>query len=229
MSGCRACFITGTDTGVGKTRATLALMQAMKSGGHAVTGMKPVASGAQPSAGVLHNEDALAIMSACSLPTAYPLINPCVYAEAVAPQFAAAGREPASLAHILGCLDQLRAQSDYVFIEGVGGWRVPWSGELDAAVFVRESGAAVILVVGIRLGCINHALLSAEAIRSDQFRLSGWIASQLDPDYRYLDETLGFLSRQLNAPLIGHLPYQMRPSARDLAAAIRTGVLCRCL
>lgn len=162
----KGVFITGTDTGIGKTWFTISLMEALKDEGHQVSGMKPIAAGAGRIDGRLVNEDARLIMQHCSKPTNYELINPFVYELPIAPHIAASQQDGCiGLDQIISCYERLASDSEKVVVEGVGGWRVPISDKISAVDLVRELDLGVIMVVGIRLGCINHALLTAEAIR----------------------------------------------------------------
>lgn len=204
-------FITGTDTGIGKTWATLALMQAFKDAGNKVAGMKPVASGCGEVAGKLRNEDALLIQAHGSIPLPYELINPYALKEPVAPHIAAelAGVN-IEFDPVVGAYNQLAAQHDIIIVEGIGGWRVPLTGGRTVVDLVRALRLPVVLVVGLRLGCINHALLTSEIIRSDGVQLAGWVANCVEKDYMEPEKTLLTLAKSIPAPLLGsfpHLPY----------------------
>lgn len=204
----KGVFITGTDTGVGKTRFTLTLMEALKNQGQQVSGMKPVACGAELKNGKLINEDAELIMQFCSKPTDYELVNPAVFELAVAPHIASSKKnEKIDLNQIIDCYRRLAFNCETVIVEGVGGWRVPISNKKSLVDLVRILDLPVILVVGIKLGCINHATLSAEAIRADGLILKGWVSNQLDKDYLFPEETIEALNRTLACPHIANLPY----------------------
>ena len=204
----KGVFITGTDTGVGKTRLTLALMDELKKRGKSVSGMKPIASGASLNNGKLINEDASLIMQHCSKPTDYELINPVVFELPVAPHIAASQKkETIDLGKITVCYKQLISNCENVVVEGVGGWRVPVSNELSMVDLVRDLDLPVVLVVGLRLGCINHAILTAEAIRADGLDLKGWVSNKLDKDYLCAEETIVTLKESLACPYIANLPY----------------------
>jgi dethiobiotin synthetase len=204
----KGIFITGTDTGVGKTRFTLALMERLKKQGSSVSGMKPIASGANLNNGKLINEDASLIMQQCSEPTDYELINPVVFKLPVAPHIAASQKkETIDLDKITACYKQLVSNCENVVVEGIGGWRVPVSNELSMVDLVRDLGLPVVLVVGLRLGCINHAILTAEAIRADGLDLKGWVSNKLDKDYLCAEETIVTLKESLACPYIANLPY----------------------
>jgi dethiobiotin synthetase len=201
-------FITGTDTGIGKTRFTLTLMEALKNQGYQVLGMKPVASGAAFKNGKLINEDAELIMQHGSKHMDYELINPAVFELAVAPHVASRKKnEKIDLNQIIDCYKELASNGEVVIVEGIGGWRVPLSNKLSLVDLVRSLEIPVILVVGFKLGCINHALLTAEAIRADGLILKGWVSNRLDKDYRLAEETIETLNRDLACPHIADLPY----------------------
>jgi len=201
-------FVTGTDTGVGKTWFTITLMEALKEQGHQVAGMKPIATGAILNNGRLINEDASSIMHHCSKSTDYELINPFVFELPVAPHIAACEQnEVISLDQIIACYGQLAAQNRNVVVEGVGGWRVPISESISTVDIVRELDLPVIMVVGIRLGCINHAMLTAEAIRADGVNLCGWVSNQLEKDHMFKRETNNILKERLACPQIADIPY----------------------
>ncbi len=204
----KGVFITGTDTGIGKTRFTLALMDELKKRGKSASGMKPIASGASLNNGKLINEDASLIMQRCSKPVDYELINPVVFELPVAPHIAASQKkETIDLGKITACYKQLASNCENVVVEGVGGWRVPVSNKLSMVDLVRALDLPVILVVGLRLGCINHAILTAEAIRADGLSLQGWVSNKLDKDCLCAEETIATLKESLACPYIANLPY----------------------
>jgi dethiobiotin synthetase len=204
----RAFFVTGTDTEIGKTFATCALLHAARARGLTALGMKPVAAGAQLVGGQWINEDAEALRAAGSFDPAGAL-NPYCLNTPVAPHIAAAeeGVELAP-APILAALAVLRAQAEVVFVEGVGGFRVPFGPAYDSADLARDLALPVILVVGMRLGCINHALLTAEAVAARGLPLAGWIANQVAPAMLRFEENVDTLRARLAAPLLGALPHQ---------------------
>jgi len=205
-------FIAGTDTGVGKTHATCTLLHALRARGLQACGMKPVASGCVEAAEGLRNDDALALQAASSAPMPYEWINPVALREAQAPHLAAAheGVE-IHLAPLYEAFQRLRDMHDVVVVEGVGGWLVPLSRGLMASDMPRQWQLPVILVVGLRLGCLNHALLTARAIASDGCRLVGWIGNRIDPDMAAVDENLATLRQLLPAPCLGVLPHGASP------------------
>lgn len=214
-------FVTGTDTGIGKTRVSAGLLRALSGAGLKSAGMKPVASGAEMTADGLRNDDALALMAAASLKKPYSLVNPYCFAPPVAPHLAA--RE----AQVEITLDPIRTAfaglclgADAVVVEGVGGWQVPLSETLEVPDLARELELPVLLVVGMRLGCLNHALLTARAIRADGLELAGWVANAVDPDFQRPEANLASLSAALGAPLLGQLPHAPKARPEDAAAAL---------
>jgi dethiobiotin synthetase len=218
-----AVFIAGTDTGIGKTHAACTLLHALRAAGHQACGMKPVASGCAETADGLRNDDALALQAASSTIPPYAVINPVALRDPLSPHLAAAhdGVE-ISLAPMHAAFDQLLGGYQCVVVEGVGGWLVPLAPQLFAADIAKQWQLPVILVVGLRLGCLNHALLSARAISADGCRLLGWIGNCIDPAMDALEENLATLRDLLPAPCLGVLPYGVAPAqaASELAAAV---------
>lgn len=204
----RAYFVTGTDTGSGKTLATLSLMEAFKTRGEIVGGMKPVASGCARGPEELISDDALQIQAHCSQVWPYSTVNPVALEAPCAPDFAAAkeGRQ-LTPSPIMDAYADMRRSSGVVIVEGIGGWLTPFSGRTTMADLVRAMAMPAILVVGLRLGCINHALLTQAAIRRDQVELAGWIANHVDPLYPYAMETVTFLKDMLEGAFLGEIPY----------------------
>lgn len=214
-------FVTGTDTGIGKTVSSCALLHALRGSGLRAVGMKPVASGCEWLEARWRNEDALALQAA-SFPTPdYAALNPYALPAAVAPEFAArqAGIE-IELAPMVEAYARLQALSDVVVIEGVGGWAAPLSAQWDQADVVRALGVPVVMVVGLRLGCINHARLTARAIQADGCRLIGWIANEVDPQMACLEENFDTLRQRLPVPCWGRLPWHDMPDAQAHAALL---------
>lgn len=205
-------FITGTDTGIGKTWATLCLMRALQSRGLSVVGMKPVATGAIWREGRLVNEDALALQEAGSVSLPYELVNPYVFEPPVSPHIAAelAG-ERIDSARIVEVFHELRRRADCVLVEGVGGWKVPLNEREQVADLAMALGLPVIMVVGLRLGCLNHALLTYESIKASDIRHAGWIANQITSDFPYAEENIRTLDLALGLPPLAQLPYFEAP------------------
>ncbi|HEX7113099.1 MAG TPA: dethiobiotin synthase [Mizugakiibacter sp.] len=222
----RGVFIAGTDTGIGKTYASCALLHALRGAGLDAVGMKPVASGCEETPQGLRNADALALQAASAPPTpAYAQVNPVALAEAVSPHLAAraAGIE-ITLPPLRAAYAALAAERDIVVVEGVGGWLAPLSDTLPASTLATGLGLPVILVVGLRLGCLNHALLSARAIIADGCRLLGWIGNTIDPAMARLDDNLDTLRRLLPAPCLGVLDHASDGAAAAPAAALARAV-----
>ena len=208
-------FVTGTDTGVGKTLASCALLHALAQHHRRVVGMKAVAAGAEPDGlGGWANEDTLALRAASTLAVSPALDNPVLLPDPLSPHIAAqrAG-VTVTLPPILSAYQQLAAQADAVVVEGAGGWRVPLSDSLQIADLAVALQLPVVLVVGLRLGCLNHALLTADAIRASGLLLAGWIASRVDPQMREPEANLAYLRQHLGAPLLADLPWQAQPDA----------------
>jgi dethiobiotin synthetase len=213
-----ALFIAGTDTGIGKTVASASLLAALNARGRRAVGMKPVASGCTAGALGLRNDDAERLIAHSAGNPDYVQVNPYALPEPVAPHLAAraAGVE-IGIEPIVAAFEALRGQCDVVVVEGVGGWAVPFSATLMQADLVRTLRLPVILVVGLRLGCLNHALLSARAIQADGCRLLGWIGNRVDPAMARADENLATLRERLPAPCLGALPFADDPDPRVMA------------
>ncbi|WP_031429587.1 dethiobiotin synthase [Methylomicrobium agile] len=214
-------FITGTDTNAGKTWTTLALMQAFKHRGKRVAGMKPVASGCRFRGGKLTNEDALLLQAHASVSLDYDLINPYAYELPISPHLAGKNN-PVDFAVVKSRLEQLQARADVVLVEGAGGWYAPVNAHQDISDLALTLGLPVILSAGIKLGCINHAKLTAEAIALKGLRLAGWIAVCNDPDMRCAEANIATLRETLAAPLLGTLPYLPSAGLNDLGRFLAT-------
>lgn len=213
-----ACFVTGTDTGVGKTLVSASLVNALASGGLDAVGMKPVAAGTTDIDGREANDDveALAAESSVALPLA--LTSPYVFREACAPHVAAAlERVVIEQDVLLEAFRSVAERAEAVVVEGVGGFRVPLSDDFDTADLAAGLQLDVILVVGLRLGCLNHALLTAEAIAARGLKLAGWVANQVDPAMPHQEANLAALQVRLEAPLIGVIPWMDTPLANVAA------------
>jgi dethiobiotin synthetase len=209
----RALFIAGTDTGIGKTHTACTLIHALRATGLNVCGMKPVASGCIETAQGLRNEDALALLAAGSTPSpAYEEINPVALREPLSPHLAAAHEGVTiALRPLHEAYQNLCMRYDVVVVEGVGGWRVPLAPDLLASDIPKDWALPVVLVVGLRLGCLNHALLSAEAIKADGCHLVGWIGNCIDPGMAAIEENIATLRALLPAPCLGILPHGTPP------------------
>jgi dethiobiotin synthetase len=213
----RGVFVTGTDTGVGKTVAACALIHALRAAGERVAPMKPIAAGAIQRGGHWVNEDTLALAEAAGLGIdAAGRVTPLLLREPMAPHIAAAreGRRIA-LGPIVQAFEAAGSPGDFHVVEGVGGFMVPLDELVDTADLAAALGLPVVLVVGMRLGCLNHALLAAQAVDVAGLRLAGWIANTLDPSMNGLDENVETLRARLRAPLLGRLRHR-----RDLDAVV---------
>ncbi|WVL64386.1 dethiobiotin synthase [Xanthomonas campestris pv. campestris] len=217
-----AFYVTGTDTGIGKTVASTALLHAVRARGHTAVGMKPVASGCAATPQGWHNEDALALQAASQPQPDYATLNPYALPAALAPELAAADVGVSlSLVPLQLAFAQLRAQAEVVVVEGVGGWAAPLSAQLDQADLVRTLQLPVVLVVGVRLGCINHARLTAAAIAADGLRCIGWIANEIDPQMERIEDNIRMLGQRLAMPCWGRIPWRPNAQAEGLAQHIR--------
>jgi dethiobiotin synthetase len=205
----RSFFVTGTDTGVGKTWASSVLLHALRQRGLRAVGMKPLASGSDPTPDGWRNDDALQLLAASDPKPAYADLNPYALPAPLAPEIAA--REAGvslQLQHMHQAFDRLQAMADTVVVEGVGGWAAPLAADLDQVDLVRAFRLPVVLVVGMRLGCLNHARLTARAIAADGIELIGWVANEVDPHMQRRDENFELLSGRLDAPCWGRLPFR---------------------
>ncbi|HEY8037898.1 MAG TPA: dethiobiotin synthase [Methylobacter sp.] len=200
-------FITGTDTNVGKTWATIALMRYFKSRRESVVGMKPVASGCSMQGGQLKNEDALLIQENASLLIDYDLVNPYAYALPVSPHIAGA-KNPVELDLVAAKFELLKTLADIVIVEGAGGWYTPLNEREAISDLAKTLGLPVIMTVAIKLGCINHARLTYQAIKQSGSNCSGWIGVCTDSEYLSRDETILTIKTAVDAPLLGVLPYR---------------------
>lgn len=215
----QAFFVTGTDTDAGKTSIAAGLLCAAKQQQHSTLAMKPVASGCQMSAEGLRNSDALALIAQSTLQLPYSYVNPYAFAPAIAPHIAAqeAGVELSVRDLYRAAQVILQKQADFTLIEGAGGWRVPISATEFLSDFAIALKLPIILVVGVKLGCINHALLTAQAIRNDGLELAGWIANVVDPNCERLAENLSTLQQLMPAPCLAEVPHLAIASAENIA------------
>lgn len=215
-------FITGTDTGVGKTLVSCALLHALGQRHGRAVGMKPVAAGADTTAeGFLINEDVSALRAAGNMQVPAELDNPYIFAEPVSPHIAArlAGQR-IDLAVIEQRYRQLATLADAVVVEGAGGFCVPLNDTETSAELAQRLGLPVVLVVGLRLGCLNHALLTQEAILSRGLTLAGWVANRIDPNMASAVDNLDTLRARLAAPMLADVPWLQSPRAQDVAIAL---------
>lgn len=215
-------FITGTDTGAGKTLASAACVHALRRGGARVAGMKPVASGCEATPEGWRNEDALALQQASDPRPPYALVNPVALPIPTAPQLAArAAGVAVTLPPLLDAYRALAASHDRIVVEGVGGWLAPLADGLDQSALVQALDLPVILVVGLKLGCLNHARLTARAILADGCRLQGWIGSTVEPGFP--GEYLDLVRAALPVPCLGVLPHAPGADPTVLAACLSLG------
>jgi dethiobiotin synthetase len=221
----RGLFVTGTDTGVGKTLAACALLHALSARGIQAHPMKPIAAGDAPHRGRRANPDTLALMLAAGLGAdSLDEITPVLLAEPIAPHIAAAREGRAiSLDPVRAAYERVRGRSSFVVVEGVGGFLVPLGGDIDTVDLAQAFRLPVVLVVGLRLGCLNHALLTERAIEASGLPFAGWIANLLDPAMLAVDENLAALRERLPGPLLGCLPHRVPPDPRQLASEIDVG------
>jgi len=216
----RGVFVTGTDTGIGKTTVSCALLQALRTRGLRAVGMKPVASGCERTSAGWRNDDALRLLAASDPQPDYALVNRYALPDPTAPELAARDVGIAvELEPLRVAFDALAAASDAVVVEGVGGWAAPLSASLDQAELARVFGIPVILVVGLRLGCINHARLSASAIRADGLHLLGWIGNAIDAEFHRCEETIAILDRVIAPPRLGVLRHDTDATLHSTALA----------
>ena len=222
----KAYFITGTDTGVGKTLTACVLLRAFVKQGNKAIGMKPVAAGCVETPAGLRCEDVESLRAAGNVVASQEWVNPYALISPVAPHIAAelAGAE-ISLEKINGAFRHLREMADVTVVEGVGGFVVPLNACQDTADMAKMLGLPVILVVGMRLGCINHALLAAQAIRHKGLRLVAWVANRIDPDMSAFDENLHALETRLAAPLLGIIPYQAEANPAPASGLMDLNIL----
>ncbi|MBQ0746956.1 MAG: dethiobiotin synthase [Marinobacter sp.] len=221
-------FVTGTDTAVGKTMVSAAILEAAKAAGKRTLGMKPIASGCESTPEGLRNGDALILQRAATEMLAYDLVNPIALAPAIAPHVAAAqaGRN-ISAGRLVGfCRGMQMRPADLLLIEGAGGWRVPLNDRETYSAVPRELGVPVVLVIALRLGCINQALLTAEAIRNDGLVLAGWVANHAEPVAMSCEqETLDYLMEHIQAPCLGVVPWIEGAEPETLSGYLGVDVL----
>lgn len=221
-------FITGTDTEIGKTVIAAGLICALRDRGLRVAGMKPVASGARPTAAGLRNDDALALMQAANVTLPYETVNPFAFEPPIAPHLAAeqVGRRMA-LGEMRRAFETASREADVVVVEGVGGWLVPLNERDTVADLAAALGLPVVLVVGLRLGCINHTLLTAESVRARGLTLAGWVANQVSAEVALADELVAAIAARIKAPLLGRVPFVSDPSADQIAPCLDVEQLVR--
>jgi dethiobiotin synthetase len=214
-----SCFVTGTDTEIGKTLVSSAILHLLVASGQRACGMKPIAAGALVGAdGLLHNEDADMLAAAGNVHLPQHITTPYMFKEPAAPHIAAALEGVTIEAvPIIAAFAEILAASDAVVVEGVGGFHVPLADDFDTADLAAQLNLPVILVVGLRLGCISHALLTVEAVVRRGLVIAGWVANEVDPDMAFMDENVAALEQRIPAPLLGRVPRLDAPTAAAAA------------
>lgn len=225
----RAIYVTGTDTGVGKTLIAVALVRALAASGFRARGLKPLASGAERTSDGLRNGDALALQAEGRPRASYALVNPFCFEPAIAPHLAAAeAGVPTPLASLLDWYRRATQDCDRVVIEGAGGWRVPLHPEGYTSDLPEALGLPVLLVVGMRLGCLNHARLTFESIRAaDRAPFAGWIANRIDPGFARAEDNIASLERLLECPPLAVMPWKSPPDTDVVARVLAKQALDR--
>ena len=220
-------FIAGTDTGVGKTVISTALLTAADRRGLTTAAIKPVAAGCLQTADGLRNDDALALQAAINQPINYQQINPIALEPAIAPHIALQqSNQTATIKQLAAhCHNVLAMSANFTVIEGAGGWRVPLNDRETLADLPKAIELPTILVVGIRLGCLNHALLTVEAIRQDGVEFIGWVANQIEPGMEVYRENIASLKQRLSAPCIGEVPFIPDPASLAVASYLDIGCI----
>ena len=216
-------FITGTDTDVGKTAIATGLLSAANKAGLRTAAIKPIAAGCVYTGTGLENNDALQLQAIASHKLPYQQVNPIAREAAIAPHIAAQeSGKTLSASRLVGfCRGLTLLPLDLIVIEGAGGWRVPLNDRETLADVAREMNCPVVLVVGMRLGCLNHALLTAEAIRADGLVIAGWVANIIDPDMSRLEENIATLKRLFNEPCLGTVPRLQNLTPEQVGSYLR--------
>ena len=224
MSHC--VFITGTDTEVGKTLVSQAFIKAFAQRNYRVSGFKPIAAGCEVSEQGLVNEDALVLQKASNVDLSYAEVNPFALLLPTSPHIAAKHESiTIDFDSLNKSLDQHKVKSDIVVVEGAGGWKVPVSDSEFLSTWVKLQKLPVIIVVGIRLGCLNHTLLTLESIQNDGVEVIGWVANKVDPDFGCYDENVAFLEHHIAAPKLAEIPYLSLAEMMDVEQYIDLDLL----
>jgi dethiobiotin synthetase len=222
----KALFIAGTDTEVGKTVVSKAILSAVGAQGKTTIGYKPVAAGCEKTEQGLRNSDALHLQQAANLNVDYDLVNPYALSLPASPHIAAIADDVEVDYEVLSnVLEQHKQNSDFVLVEGAGGWRVPVSKDDCLSTWVKQEKLPVVLVVGIKLGCLSHAMLTAEAIKADGLELVGWVANRVNPGVEHYAEIIEMLEGSMGAPKLGEIPYVPGCKKRDLGKYINLDVI----
>jgi len=215
--------VTGTDTGVGKTLVACSLLRAFAGRGIKAVGMKPVATGAVPGGNGLVHDDVERLIAAANVTAPRERVNPYCFAPPIAPHIAASeAAAKIDLDHIRRCFDALADLADLVIVEGVGGFRVPLGSGADTAQLAARLALPVVLVVAMRLGCLNHALLTVEAIAGRGLTLAGWVANHIDPRMIAAEDNVRALETLIAAPLLARIAYTATPDSAASAALLDT-------
>ncbi len=219
-------FITGTDTDCGKTVVSVALIRALRKQGITAAGFKPVAAGARWHDGELRNDDSMALIEACGFDLPYQQVNPYCFEQPIAPHLAARETDqPINMETIRRAFTAVNAAADIVVVEGAGGWRVPLGANWDMQSLAQSLGLPVVLVVGLRLGCLNHAQLSEQVILDSGVELLGWIGSHVDPNMERLNENIASLEACLQTPCLGVIPNPRSTQEISPARPLNLGLL----
>lgn len=216
-------FVTGTDTGVGKTIITASLLNQFRHEGFSTAGIKPLSTGGMQTSKGWCNEDVMKIQPECSVPCTADEINPINFKPAIAPEIAAeeVGFELTADKMLEACQPMMRKSADITLIEGIGGWEVPLNSEETQADFAKKLDLPIILVVGIRLGCLNHALLTRAAILRSQLKIAGWIANCIFPEMPFQDENIKTLKQKFKEPLLGIVPFSPEPQIDKIGKKLK--------
>lgn len=215
-------FVTGTDTDVGKTVCCQALLQAANKQKRRTLAYKPIAAGCEQTPYGLRNHDAALLQKTCNLEVAYKLVNPIAFTLAIAPHIAAQlENKPIEQSYISQGLERLKSlKSDLIIVEGAGGWRLPLNAHETLSDWVVTQKLSVILVVGMKLGCLNHAILTYESIINDGLKVVGWIANQVEKNMPYYALNIEMLKHKINAPMIAEIPHLQNINEQDLSAYV---------
>ena len=218
----KGIFIAGTDTGVGKTLVAQVIVHILRKQYDKVGVMKPVASGAVFQNGLLQNEDAILLQKACNISLPYALINPYCFSPAIAPHIAAEleGVE-IDLKHVQSCYENIARQVDVVVVEGAGGWHTPLNNNETIETLAQQLSIPVVLVVGLRLGCLNHALLTMSAMHRSGVSILGWVGNVIESDYQYLNKNIQALKQRISAPCLGILPFSEKDDIEDFSQRLQ--------
>lgn len=209
-------FITGTDTGIGKTFVSCALIRALVDKGHTVGAMKPISAGCNQTPQGWRNDDALALLALSNVELSYKQVNPVALPSPIAPHLALEhAKEKVTIAKLASHFADIKEKADYFVVEGAGGWLVPLNNEESMSSIPHAFGLDVVLVVGVRLGCLNHALLTVAAIEQSENHLAGWVANIIDPNTLMIEKNILTLRNCIKAPLLGTIPFLGRETVVD--------------